>query len=250
MKKSVFACAAVLLACFFTAVALCVRAIHAAEVSAFDTQMRIVVDAGHGGIDGGVTGRKTGVKESDLNLAIAFRVRDTLTEMGFEVVMTRRTEAGLYDAATRGFKKRDMQRRKEIIQAANPALVVSVHQNFYPSKMQRGAQVFYGKEVGRQGENGISSAENSVFTGRENAAFAACVQRNLNDLYGEVGVKGRSASEADFFILRCAEVPSVLVECGFLSNAADEALLVDAVWQQKIAHAVAAGAAAYLMGAA
>ena len=112
---------------FFVAVGMCFGVLFSpAAVSAFDErEMRIVVDAGHGGVDGGVCGKRTGVKESDLNLSIAFFLQDALTDMGFEVVMTRKTESGLYDAATKGFKRRDMQRRKEIIEGASPDLVLS-----------------------------------------------------------------------------------------------------------------------------
>ena len=135
MKKSYLAVSLAVIFCFMAAVGLCVRALFGAEaVSAFDEGgMRIVVDAGHGGIDGGVVGRETGVKESDLNLSIAYRLQDVLTDMGFEVTMTRKTEAGLYDAATKGFKKRDMQKRREIITAADPALVISVMRMILPS---------------------------------------------------------------------------------------------------------------------
>ena len=84
MKKSFFAICTAVVVGFVWAVALCVQALGGAQsVSAFDTGMRIVVDAGHGGIDGGVTGRTTGVKESEINLAIAFQLQYVLQEMRF-----------------------------------------------------------------------------------------------------------------------------------------------------------------------
>ena len=105
MKRTFFVVIFVVIIGFTTAVGLCVQALNSQPVAAFSDSMRIVVDAGHGGIDGGVVGRKTKVKESDLNLVIAMELKEELTDMGFEVVLTRKTEAGLYDTTARGFKK-------------------------------------------------------------------------------------------------------------------------------------------------
>lgn len=217
---------------FVAAVALCVRALNAPQTvfSAADAGMKIVLDAGHGGVDGGVSGKKTGVKESDLNLAITRRLSQKLTDMGFEVTETRKTEAGLYGAATKGFKKRDMQKRKEIVQEADPSLVVSIHQNLYPTRTPRGAQVFYDKAS----ESG--------------KLFATAIQDKLNALYGGEGVKARNIQTGDYFMLKCADCPSAIVECGFLSNAEDEKLLISEAWQERLAENIAAGVVAYLSG--
>ena len=101
MKKWHFLGAfAVVAAAFLTAVILCVQTLFLPQaVGAFDDGgMRIVVDAGHGGVDGGVSGISTGVKESDINLAIAYCVKERLEDLGFDVVLTRKTEGGLYGA--------------------------------------------------------------------------------------------------------------------------------------------------------
>ncbi len=190
--------------------------------------MCIVIDAGHGGVDGGVTGKKTGAKESDLNLAIALKTAEKLKDAGFEIVLTRKTQEGLYGVATRGFKKRDMQKRKEIASDANPSLLVSIHQNLYPTRSPRGAQVFYRK-------NDESSK-----------LFANCLQSKLNGLYAEQNVKNRKETGAEYFMLDCVSCPSVIVECGFLSNAEDERLLISETWQQRIAENITAGILAYL----
>ena len=218
---------------FIAAVTLCVQALNTPQtVGAFgEENMRIVIDAGHGGADGGVSGKTTGVKESDLNLAIAYRVSDVLTDMGFEITMTRKTEAGLYGTATKGFKKRDMQRRKEIIESVDPMLVLSIHQNRYPARSVRGGQVFYAKESER------------------GKALALSVQAELNELYGKEKVKERKAAVGDYFILNCADCPSVIVECGFLSNPIDEKLLTTEIWQKKLAESIATGVVNYLSGA-
>ena len=227
MKKTFFAIILAVIVTFTTAIGLCVQALNSTQVAAFSSGMRIVVDAGHGGMDGGVVGRKTKIKESDLNLSIAMVLKEELTDMGFEVVLTRKTEAGLYDTTAKGFKKRDMQKRKEIIEEAKPSLILSVHQNFYPLRKTRGAQVFY-------------SAKNEG-----SKRLAAQVQEKLNKLYMGEGVKERKITAGEYFMLECYPCPSVIIECGFLSNERDEALLSTAAWRKQLAQAIAGGALGY-----
>ena len=215
---------------FVAAVALCVRVLRApvSVFSASQSGIKIVLDAGHGGIDGGVTGVRTGVKESDLNLAITLVLKEELEKMGFEVTLTRKTETGLYGTTAKGFKKRDMEKRKEIILEEKPSLVLSIHQNKFPSKSQRGAQVFYNKKS----SNGKK--------------FALTLQEKLNGLYKTEGVKERKASSGDFFMLNITTAPSVIIECGFLSNPSDENLLLSKDWQKRLAENIAEGVMAYL----
>lgn len=219
---------------FIAAFTLCAKALERTQaVAAFDdTGMRIVLDAGHGGIDGGVTGRNSGVRESDVNLAITLKLKEKLEEMGFDVILTRKTDAGLYDTTAKGFKRRDMEKRREIIQKANPAFVLSIHQNYYPSATSRGAQIFY--------------EQNSEKSYR----LANVLQDKMNGIYALEGVKERKAMIGEYFILRCADCPSVILECGFLSNAKDEALLTDGAWQVKLSEAIAMGVMQYLFDAA
>lgn len=215
--------------CFTAAVVLCVRALQT-DVPVFAQNasgMKIVLDAGHGGIDGGITGVNTGVKESDLNLQITFLLKSRLEEDGFEVVLTRKTEAGLYGTAGKGFKRRDMEKRKEIIEKENPDLVVSIHQNLYPTRKTRGAQVFYNA----QNEKGKLLAQG--------------LQNQLNGLYAKQGVKNRSIMPGDYFMLTCTQTPSVIIECGFLSNAEDEKLLISNSWQNQLAQTIATGVIEY-----
>ncbi len=219
-------------AAFASAVVLCVQTLFLPQsVGAFDDGgMRIVVDAGHGGVDGGVSGIASGVKESDINLAISYCVKDKLENLGFDVTMTRRTEGGLYGAPTKGFKRRDMEKRKEIIEKTAPALVLSVHQNFYPSRSVRGGQVFYN-----------AANEKSALLGKS-------IQTRLNGLYQTAGVKARQPKAGEYFMLQCTSYPTVIVECGFLSNAADEKLLCSDGWKNRLAEYIAAGVMEYLSG--
>ena len=133
---------------------------------------------------------------------------------GYDVVMTRENNDGLYGLSTKNKKLRDMEARRDIIKEAKPDLVISLHQNFYPLSSVRGAQVFYCLE------------------GEESKNIAESLQDTLNSsLEGD-----RVAKTGDYYILNCTEYPSILVECGFLSNPEEEKLLVTAVYQEKVAY--------------
>ena len=194
-------------ACVFLSVVMALGVcIFALTVTASESlRLTVVIDAGHGGIDGGVVGIESGVKESDINLDLSRRLGRLFEDAGFFVVQTRETEAGLYGTATAGYKKRDMAKRSEIIHRNNPALVISV-------------------------------------------TLACLIQAALNDM-PECARKS-DPLKGDYFILNCNDYPSVIVECGFLSNAEDEALLLDTNYRDKVAAAIADGALRYLSSAA
>ena len=207
MKKTWIFGVAFTLCLFITACCFCVGALFApVPVFAVESGLTVVLDAGHGGVDGGVTGKKTGVKESEINLSITLKLKELFQDAGFQVTLTRKTSAGLYGAATKGFKKRDMQKRKEIIEEAKPDFVISVHQNFYPSTASRGGQVFYPKED------------------EWACRLAGNIQAEFNTLYQKEGVKARKETAGDYYMLRLVP-PSVIVECGFLSNSEECELL-------------------------
>lgn len=193
-------------------------------------RLTVVLDAGHGGVDGGVVGTRTGVKESDVNLAVTYLLKERFEEAGLSVVLTRRTEAGLYGMATAGYKKRDMRRRAEIIQSASPALVISVHQNFFSLSSRRGAQVFFRE----------SSAPSQT--------LACSIQTALNDM--PECVKRSDPLKGDYYILNCSDHPSVIVECGFLSNPEDEALLLTEDYRERLAETIVFGALGFLSSSA
>lgn len=188
--------------------------------------VKVVLDAGHGGIDSGVSGVNTGVKESQLNLDVVRKIQSYLTDAGITVVLTRSTDAGLYGVATSNLKKKDMEKRREIILSANPTIVVSVHMNQYSLSSRRGAQVFYKKDD--------ASAKK----------LANSIQSSFNDM--EEASRECSTLVGDYFILNCSSIPSVIAECGFLSNPEDEALLVTEEYRYKIAYAIFKGIIGYL----
>ena len=186
----------------------------------------VVIDAGHGGIDGGVVGKQSGVKESHLNLIYAKLLSAQFERAGFRTVMTREGEGGLYGAPTSGFKRRDMEKRKEIIQSANADVVVSLHMNRYGSPGRSGPQVFYqvGSAEGQKLAERIQDALNR-FTGNHHAALAG-----------------------DYYVLRVSDCPAVIVECGFLSNAQEEALLQQSDYQAELVNVIFDGIMLYLYG--
>lgn len=222
-RRVLLACCAVAAALAIT-VGMCLYAL--AQTAAGMQRMTIVIDAGHGGIDGGVVGRVTKTKESDINLSVSRLLQAEFEEAGFLVVQTRPTEAGLYGSATTGYKKRDMHKRSEIIHENAPAAVISVHQNFFPVSSRRGAQVFFRES------NALSRT------------LACSIQTALNEM-PECIVRSEPL-KGDYYVLNCSDYPSVIVECGFLSNAADEALLVTQAYQQRIAEVICQGTIAFL----
>lgn len=221
-KKSFFIAAAIIIAVGAVAGICC-----GVAVSAFDsvTDKIIVIDAGHGGIDAGVLGVDSNVKESDINLAIAKKLQGYFADAGFKTVLTRKNNGGLYGLSTKGFKLRDMKKRKQIIEESKADMVISVHQNRCPVPTRRGGQVFYDKnsECGK--------------------ALADSIQNALNGM--EECVKQSSALTGDYYMLKCTPNPSVIVECGFLSNPEDEKLLLSEEYQKKIAYAIFKGAVSY-----
>ena len=201
----------------------------ALAVSALEPARTVVVDAGHGGMDGGVTGVNTGVKESDLNLVMAKLLGEYLKSGGFDVVYTRRTSGGLYKEGDVNKKSADMHRRAEIISRADPVAVVSIHMNTFFQKSRRGAQVFFSR------------------ASEESAAFAAVVQERLNDVFNYPDAGRRfSALAAEKFLLEQSAAPAVIVECGFLSNAADEKNLTSPEYRAEFAYEIFRAVAVFL----
>ena len=191
------------------------------ESQTLASKFKIVLDAGHGGIDGGVSGVKTKVKESEINLIVTKKLEKYLVDAGFEVVLTRKSSAGLYGIATSNRKIKDMKKRSQIINEEKPTLVVSIHMNKYSVSTRRGAQVFY-KESDNQGY-----------------LLAKSVQDSFNSM--SQAIRKLSPLKGDYYILNCSNYPSIIAECGFLSNPEEEALLITDEYQDQIAYAIFKG---------
>ena len=191
------------------------------------TGWTILVDPGHGGYDGGARARVSGTWEKHINLAVALEVEKSLAARGASVVMTRREDEDLCEAerpASLTKKRQDMENRVAIAVANHADMVLSIHMNEYRDTRQSGPQVFY-----RQGAD----------AGR---LLAGCLQEAL--IAHLSPARERQAMAGDYFILQL-EAPSALVECGFISNAAEEKLLLTPAYQVRLAEAIAEGAAAY-----
>ena len=178
----------------------------------------IVVDAGHGGSDPG---------KVDINLSIALKLKDLLEQREISVVLTRDSDAGLSPADATNKKAADMQKRCQIIADANPAFTVSIHQNSYTTEDIKGAQVFY---YG-QSENGKRLAD--------------VLQEHLISEVDPQNTRVAKANES-YYLLKKTPTPTVIVECGFLSNQSEADLLLTEDYQSKLAHAIYLGILSYL----
>lgn len=189
---------------------------------------RILVDPGHGGYDGGARARDSGVWEKVLNLAVAQEVEQHLVQQGAVVLMTRRGDEDLctdHRPSSKTMKREDMENRVALAVEGQADLVLSIHMNEYRQRRESGPQVFY-----RQGCDG----------GR---LLAGVMQEAL--IAGLSPGKERSAMAGDYFILQL-DVPSVLIECGFISNPEEEKLLLSPEYQAKLGQSIAEGVKGYV----
>lgn len=186
---------------------------------------KICVDAGHGRDDPGKVG-VNGSKEKDINLSIALKLKGCLEKEGYEVVMTRETDTDLADADASSAKVSDLKNRVALIAREKPDLTISIHQNSYTDSAVHGAQVFYYEQ----------SAE-----GKQ---LAETLQQVLNEDFTENGTRSAKANQS-YYMLRKTPVPTVIVECGFLSNPEEAEQLNTESCQQKAAEAICKGLRQY-----
>lgn len=176
----------------------------------------ILIDAGHGGWDPGkVAGNN--IFEKDINLSIAKKLQEYLEQSGAFVFMTRVEDKALSDK-----KMQDMRNRKEISNSTSADMMISIHQNSFSQKNIKGAQVFYYKES----DSGKKLAELIQNEIKEN------VDANNNRV---------AKTNSDYYVLRKIKIPSVIVECGFLSNTNELEKLTSSDYQNKIAWAIYLG---------
>ena len=186
----------------------------------------IVVDAGHGGSDPGKVGIN-GALEKDINLSIALKLKDLLEQREISVVLTRDSDAGLSPADATNKKAADMQKRCQIIADANPAFTVSIHQNSYPEEYVHGAQVFY--------YNGSSGGQK----------LAELLQKQLTKDLDPENHRQIKANES-YYLLKKTKGTIVIVECGFLSNAAEAEKLCTETYQDRVAWSIHKGILQYI----
>lgn len=185
----------------------------------------IAIDAGHGGHDNGCSGDNSHVTEAELNLIMAKKLAKYLQDFGFKVVLTRENSDSLNSPFAENKKKDDMSKRAEIINNNNCDMVVSIHMNYYPDTTVHGAQSFYAKDNERS------------------MNLARCVQTQLNNQLQPENLK--NSQLGDYYLLNVVDIPTTIVECGFLSNPTEEMLLQDLDYQNKLTYAIFSGIVQY-----
>lgn len=185
----------------------------------------VVIDPGHGGEDGGAVA-EDGTVESMINLAVANKLNEVLKFLGQDVIMTRTEDISIYSegaSTLREKKVSDIHNRVDLINSIPGAIVVSIHQNSLPqAKSVRGAQVFYNTMKGSD-------------------TLAQVIQDQLNQTINTGGEKASKAIDPSVYLMSHIQCTGVLVECGFLSNAAETELLKTDTHQLNLATAIAAG---------
>ncbi len=223
MKRKLFFwvlfCASLVLFCAQTMEAFGVVAFHA---DFFEKKGTIVIDAGHGGEDGGAVG-VNGLVEKDINLAIALALAADLKANNFDVILVRDGDYSVGDQSLSTVaerKRSDTKRRVSLVEETGDCLLVSIHQNQFSQSQYSGAQMFY-------------SPNNE-----ESAQLAECIRQSVvSSLQPENTRQNKEAGEEIYLLTHC-QVPAVLVECGFLSNPQEADLLGQESYQNDMAAAI------------
>ena len=196
------------------------------ETAPIERRRVFVIDAGHGGMDGGATSC-TGVLESQINLEIALRLDDLMHLLGHETVMIRTTDKSVYTQGDTiaAQKVADLKQRVKIVNETNNAVLISIHQNIFSDGRYSGAQVFY-----------VPDSESKALAEELQSALVSTLNPGSN----------RKCKKADgVYLMEHIDRPGVLVECGFLSNVEEEAKLRLPSYQQQICAVIAATLSAH-----
>lgn len=189
----------------------------------------IVLDAGHGGLDSGAVG-KNGTLEKDVNLAVVKRLKQLLEMSGFQTVLTRDEDISIYDPGTEGIRNQklsDMDNRLEIIQSYPDSIFLCIHQNNYTDPAYFGGQMFYNE----------NNPDNRILAQLMQNRFAELNPANDREI---------KLTGDELYLLKSNQNPSLMIECGFLSNPDEEEKLATAEYQQQTAFAIYGGLLDYL----
>lgn len=189
---------------------------------------KIVVDPGHGGFDGGASGN--GVTEKDINLAIGKKLKEELTKCEMRVIMTREEDCSTADEnrpKNISAKKSDLLNRKNMAEENNADIFVSIHMNKFEDSKYFGAQVFYADT-------------------EESKRLGECIQKAMPRVLNDGNTRVAKKAEKSVFILNGVKVPSVIIECGFLSNKKEAESLKNDEYQKNVAKAITQGIKDYL----
>lgn len=220
----------IIIACFVT-LAVCARITERALPTSGEASGKpvIVLDAGHGGLDSGAVG-KAGTLEKDVNLSVVLTLREMFQMSGFEVVLTRDKDISIYDDGVVGIRNQklnDMDNRLKIIQSYPDSIFLCVHQNNFTDPQYFGGQMFYNNNH------------------PDNRTLAQIMQNRFAQLQPgndrEIKLSGK-----ELFLLNTNKNPSLMIECGFLSNPEEEQNLATWEYQQKVAFTIYSGVMEYL----
>lgn len=207
---------------------------HALEVESSGPgyDKTVVIDPGHGGMDGGAVG-VGGVVEKGINLAISLRLKSFFEATGYKVIMTRTDDRSIHDEGSETIRQKkvtDIHNRSKLL-AENPrAIFISVHQNKFGKSQLSGTQVFYSKN------------------NDDSKLLAQFLQSNVKELLQPANEREIKSAGKNLYILYHAKSPAVMVECGFLSNPGEAALLQDSSYQGKMAFAIFCGTLDFYSG--
>ncbi len=190
------------------------------------TACTVVIDPGHGGVDPGMLGVNNTI-EKEINLSVSYILKEELEARGMKVILTRETDDGLYTENDRNKKIADMKKRCEIITQSNADIVVSIHQNSFSDSDVSGAQVFYYKHS------------------QKGMKLAQCIQDSMKEKVDSANERKIKPNDS-YYMLIHTPCPTVIVECGFITNYEEAELLVSEDYQRKIAGAIAAGVKNYI----
>lgn len=195
------------------------------DVFDFSEDITVIIDPGHGGIDGG-TSAKDGTVEKDINLSIALKLNDILKSKGFDTVMTREDDRSIHDENADTIRKQkvsDIKNRLSVIENTPNCLFVSIHQNYFEDPKYFGTQVFYSKN------------------NPESAVLADSVRRSVIKNLQPDNKREIKQSGKEIYLLYHSSAPSIMVECGFLSNSEETEKLKNEEYQKQMALTVAEG---------
>ena len=233
VKKRAIASTITIIACLFLAISFKHIAVNNyIVVSAIPVESKlIIIDAGHGGIDGGAVGYN-GVIEKDINISIAKKLETMLVSCGFEVIMTREDDGMVGEslpetASIREKKVNDIKTRVSIINSHPNAIVLSIHQNLFSESKYNGAQMFY-------------STKNA-----DSKVIAKLLQNRFSTMLQTDNTRVIKPVSDDIYLMNHIENAAVLVECGFISNALEAQNLSDDTYQNKIAFVIFASLCDY-----
>ncbi len=194
-----------------------------------DNKLIVIIDPGHGGGDPGKIGSNN-ILEKNINLSVALEIKNILVKKNIEVILTRESDCGLYGEDDRNKKRSDLEKRCSIVNEQyinnKNTICVSIHQNSYQNESVSGPQVFY------------------YVKSQKGEMLAQIIQDEIND---KMQIQNRRVQKANdnYYLLVNTMCPTVIVECGFLSNVREAELLCDDKYQQKIAFAIVSGIIKY-----